>query len=105
MAIAAFEPAFSDDHGSDERKAKREELKNLSPEERKAYHEERKAKWEALSDAEKIEAIEKKRAEKRKASDEKWDSMSDAEKIAFVEERRKNKHEKRKKHRKGEKSE
>lgn len=91
IAISSFQPALAHDHKGFEGKDK--------PKLTKEEHEERKAKWEAMSDAEKIKVIEEKRAEKRQKMDEKWSSMSDAEKIAFVEERRKKKGDKRKERR------
>lgn len=68
-----------------------EKMKDMTPEERKAFMEERKAKWEALSTEEKVKMIEEKRAERREAMDEKWESMSDEEKVEYVEEKMKRK--------------
>lgn len=83
-----FSPAVMAQPPAGERDGSRwEAFKNMSPEEREAFHKERKAKWEALSDAEKVKMIEERRAEKRKEMDARWSSMSDAEKIRHVEER------------------
>lgn len=75
-----------------------EKMKDMTPEERKAFMEERKAKWEALSTEEKVQMIEEKRAERREAMDEKWESMSDEDKVKYVEEKMKRKFHHRKKH-------
>ncbi len=73
------------------REEKRAELESMSPEERKAFFEERKQKWQSMSQEEKLQAIEQKRTEKLKRMEEKWDSMSAEEKIRHVEERMKRK--------------
>lgn len=91
-ALMLSHAAFAEEAAGGGRDAHREELKNMTPEEREAFHAERKAKWEALSDAEKVKMIEERRAEKRKEMDARWNAMTDAEKIAHVEKRMKHKH-------------
>ena len=78
---------FKGEHGGDW-----EKFKNMSPEEREKFKAERKAKWEALSDSEKVKMIEEKRAKRMQEMDSRWKSMSDAEKIKFAEERMKRGH-------------
>lgn len=87
----AFAPAAMAEHHEGHGK-KWEEYKKLSPEEREKFHAERKAKWEAMSDAEKLKVIEERRGNMRKEMDDKWNSMSDQEKIKFTEERMKHMH-------------
>jgi len=86
-AIMLSHAAFAEEPARDGFDSHREELKNMSPEEREAFHAERKAKWEALSDAEKVKMIEQRRAEKQKEMEARWNAMSDAEKIKHVEQR------------------
>ena len=45
----------------------------------------KKAEWQGLSNAEKLERIEQRRAEFRKKMDDKWNAMSDEEKLKHVE--------------------
>lgn len=64
-----------------------DKYKHLSPEEREAHFKERKAKWDAMSDAEKVKAIEEKRSERLKQMDDEWKHLSDREKIEHIEKR------------------
>lgn len=91
-ALMLSHAAFAEETAGGGRDAHREELKNMTPEEREAFHAERKAKWEALSDAEKVKMIEERRAEKRKEMDARWNAMTDAEKIKHVEQRMQHKY-------------
>lgn len=88
IAVASYNPAMAFEHKDGMNK---EEFKKMSPEERKAFHEQRKAEWEKLSKEEKVKVIEERRAIRIKKMDEKWNSMSDDEKIKFVEERKERK--------------
>ena len=74
-------------------------VKHMTPQERKAFHQERKEKWKAMSAQEKLEVIEKKRSQRIKRMNDTWENMSDDEKIKHVEERmkRKGKHMKKRK--------
>ena len=65
------------------------EMENKSEEERRAFFEERKAKWEGMSDAEKVEMIEEKRKERMATMESHWDGLSDAEKVRCAEEQMK----------------
>ncbi len=62
-----------------------DKYKDMTPEQRKAYFAERKAKWDAMSDSEKIKVIEEKRSQRLKDMDAKWQTMNDREKIEHVE--------------------
>jgi hypothetical protein len=66
---------------------RKEIIKNMTPEERQHFMESRKAKWEGLSDAEKVKLIEERRAEYQAKRDAEWEGLSDAEKIKRAEER------------------
>ena len=59
--------------------------KAMSAAEKEAFFEERKARWESLSADEKIDMIEKHRAEKREKMDKHWESLSADEKLEYVE--------------------
>ena len=69
----------------------REQMQNMSDDERKAFHDTRKAKWKGMSKEEKLQKIEKKRTERLKNMDKKWQGMSDDDKIKHVEGKMKNK--------------
>lgn len=84
-ASLVFSPIAMAEEGRDG--SKWGSFRDMSPGERESFHKERKAKWEALSNAEKLRMIEERRAEKRKEMDARWNAMSDAEKIRYVEER------------------
>lgn len=84
LSPAAFAQDALDSLTPDQR---REKIKAMSPEERRQFMQDRKAQWEAMSDAEKVEIIEKRRAERIKHMDERWENMSDQEKIEHVERR------------------
>lgn len=86
-AIMLSHTAYAEGPGHGGPDSHREELKSMSPEERATFHAERKAKWEALSDAEKVKMIEQRRDEKQKEMEARWNAMSDAEKIKHVEQR------------------
>lgn len=94
LSVAAFQPALAEEPSDTDlsKTAPRERYKNMSDDERKAFHEKRKEKWQGMSKEEKLEVIEKRRAEKIKKMEEKWNSMSDDEKISFVEKRMKGHH-------------
>ncbi len=90
MALMMTSPAWAEHHEGHKdghHGEWHEKMKDMSPEERKAFMEERKAKWEAMSTEEKVKLIEEKRAERRKAMDEKWEAMSDEEKVEHVEDK------------------
>ena len=73
----------------------------MSPEERKAFFENRKAEWEKMSDADKLKKIEEHRAKRKAYFEQKeaeWEKMSDAEKIKHVEEKMKRMHDGKKGH-------
>lgn len=59
----------------------------MSTEQKKAFHQERKAKWQAMSDSEKVQMIEQHRSKRMEKMDAKWNAMSDAEKVKFAEEK------------------
>lgn len=61
----------------------------MSDADKKAFHQERKAKWKKMNDAEKVKVIEDHRAKRMEKMDEKWSAMSDAEKVKFTEEKMK----------------
>ncbi len=85
IALGTATPVMAQGHGFD--KAKYEQFKKMSPEERKAHFEKKKADWQKLTKEEKLKVIETKRAERIKAMDEHWKSLSDDDKIKFVEKR------------------
>jgi hypothetical protein len=64
---------------------RRDYIRDLSPQEREAFMQERKAQWESLSDAEKLEKIEEHRREFLKRRDEEWNAMSNEDKIRHAE--------------------
>ena len=64
-----------------------QDVKNMTPEQKQSYREQKKAEFEKLSKPEKLKLIEAKRQERLKRMDEKWKSMSDDDKIKMVEER------------------
>lgn len=72
----------------------KEKMKNMTPEEREAFHKERKAKWNAMSKEEKLKEIEERRSKRLKKMKETWNAMSDDEKITHVENKMKNKRKK-----------
>lgn len=72
-------------HAEGDWKADREKMKNMSPEDREKFMQERKAKWDALSKEEKLKMIE----ERRKQREARWNAMSDDEKIEHVEKKMK----------------
>jgi len=93
LSIAGFQPANAEEvtktvtpvSGVDlSKKASHEDYKNMTDEQRKAFHEQRKAKWDSMSKEEKLQMIEKRRSEKKAKMDEMWNKMSDDEKIEFV---------------------
>lgn len=61
----------------------------MSKEEKQDFHQKRKAKWEKMSDADKVKMIEQHRAKKMEKMDSKWQAMSDAEKVKYAEEKMK----------------
>lgn len=77
--------AHANDHEGGPRHEMHEKYKNMSPEERKAHFEQKRAEWEAMSKEEKVQKIEQKRAEKLKYMEEKWNGMTDDQKIEHVE--------------------
>ena len=87
FSLANFQPAQAKEleHVDLSKTESREKYQSMSDEERKAFHEQRKAKWDSMSDEEKLKMIETRRAEKKAKMEQKWNSMSDADKIAFVE--------------------
>ncbi|MCI5049358.1 MAG: hypothetical protein MRY32_03395 [Rickettsiales bacterium] len=76
-------PAYAEHHEG----GMREKIKNMSPEERAAFHKERKEKWEKMSKEEKLQTIEEKRQKRLEKMEERWESMSDDEKIKHVEQK------------------
>ena len=99
LAAMSYNPAMAyDDKGG----MTKEEFKKLSPEEKKAIREKKKAEWDKLSKSEKLKVIEEKRAARIKKMDDKWKAMSDDEKIKFVEERHERKGKKHKSKKDGE---
>jgi predicted Fe-S protein YdhL (DUF1289 family) len=91
LSLASFQPALAAETPTAETDLSKPvpsaEYKQLSPEQREKFHQERKAKWDAMSKEEKLATIEKRHAAKKAKMEEKWNSMSDDEKIAFVEKR------------------
>jgi predicted Fe-S protein YdhL (DUF1289 family) len=89
ISLASFQPAQAEESGNTDlsKTMPREKYKSMSDDERKAFHEQRKAKWDGMSKEEKLKVIESRRAEKKAKMEEKWSSMSDDEKITFVEKR------------------
>ncbi len=68
---------------------RRAAMEQMSPEQKAKFHEARKAEWESMSDAEKLEKIEKRRAKYKQERDAEWNKMTDAEKIAHAEKKMK----------------
>lgn len=91
-ALVLSPAAFAAEDGAEKPKFDREAFKNLSPEERQKFFEERKAKWEALSRDEKLKSINERHDEMRKKMDDHWNSLSDDDKLKFAEERMSGKH-------------
>ena len=81
--------AMAESGGEGWDKDQREKVKAMSPEERKAFFDKRKAEWDAMSKEEKIKVIEERRQKRKAKMEEKWNSMSDDEKIKFVEDKMK----------------
>lgn len=75
----------------------KEGMANTSEAERKAFHEERKAEWQGLSEAEKLEVIEGRRQERIQTMESHWQSLTDEQKISCAQKQM----EKRKEGRKG----
>lgn len=93
----AGNPKWEEMKGSGERDQTREERRakwnSMSEEEKTKFRAERKAKWDALSKEEKVKLVNERHDTMKKRMDEKWSKMSDDEKIKFAEERMKRKHE------------
>lgn len=89
LCFGASQPSLA--FGGDDRPSK-EEIKKMTPEQKKEFFAKKEAEWQKLPKAEKLKIIEERRTKRLEKMDAKWKSMSDDEKIKFVEER----HEKRK---------
>ncbi len=74
-------------HGFFKELFKDKNLKEMSPEERKAFKKERKEKWAAMSKEEKLAHIEERRKERLKNMDETFGSMADEDKVKFFNEK------------------
>lgn len=66
---------------------RREKWNNMSEADKNTFREERKAKWDALSRDEKIKLVNERHEVMKKHKEERWNRMSDDEKISHVEER------------------
>lgn len=69
------------------REAMRDKFRDMPPEEREQFMQERREKWQALSDEEKVKLINEKHDRKMHEMKERWGNMSDQEKINMVEKR------------------
>lgn len=88
IGMLAFSPlamAESPDLDSLSYKERKEKIKEMSAEERKAYFDNRQEQWNAMGKEEKLKVIEERRTERMKRYEEKWQGMSDDEKIEHVE--------------------
>jgi len=90
ISLASFQPALAESTTDLSKTESREKYKSMSPDERQKFHDQRKVKWDSMGKDEKLQIIEKRRAEKKSKMEEKWNSMSDDEKIGFVDKKMQN---------------